>query len=56
MSRDDTCGKKNVMGMNVDGWKGRGRPKKRWMDRETNDMIEKGVYNAMTVKRGEWKR
>ena len=42
--------------MNVDGWRGRGRPKKRWMDCVTNDMLEKGVDDAMTVNRGEWKK
>ena len=43
------------MGINVDGWRGRGRPKKRWMDCVTNDMLEKGVDDAMTANRGEWK-
>ena len=42
--------------MNVDGWRGRGRPKKIWMDCVTNDMLEKGVDDAMTANRGEWKK
>ena len=56
MRRDDTHVTKRVMGMNVDGWRGRGRPKKRWMDCVTNDMLEKGVDDAMTANRGEWKK
>ena len=39
----------------VDGCTGRGRPKKRWMDCATNDMLEKGVDDAMTADRGELK-
>ena len=39
MRRDDTHVTKRVMGMNVDGWRGRGRPKKRWMDCVTNDYV-----------------
>ena len=47
---------KRVMGMNVDGCRGRGRPKKRWIDCVTNDMLEKGVDDTMTVNIGEWKK
>ena len=43
------------MSMNVDGWRGIGKPKKRWMDCVINDMLEKGVGDALTVNRGEWK-
>ena len=53
---DDTHMTKRVMGMNVDGWRERGRPKKRWTDCVTNDMLEKGVNDTMTVNRGEWKK
>ena len=42
--------------MKVDGWRGRGRPKKIWMDFVTNDMLEKGVDYAMTVNRGKWNK
>ena len=35
------------MGMNVDGRRGRGKPKKRWMNCVTIDMIEKGVDDAI---------
>ena len=56
MRRDDMHVTKSVMGMNVDGWRGRRRPKKRWMDCVTNDMLEKGVDDARTSYRGEWKK
>ena len=55
MRRDDTHVTKLVMGMNVDGWRRRGRPKKRWMDCVTNDMLEKEVDDAMTANSREWK-
>ena len=42
--------------MNVDGWRRRGRPKKRWMDCVANDMLEKGVDDAMTPNTGKWKK
>ena len=41
--------------MNVDGWRGRRRPKKRWMDSVTKDMLEKGVDDGMAANRGAWK-
>ena len=43
----------HTLGMNVDGWRGRGRPKKRWMDCVANVMLEKGVDDAMAANRGE---
>ena len=48
MRRDGTHVTKRVMGMNVDGWRGRGRSKKRWMDCVTNDILKKGADDAMT--------
>ena len=39
-----------------DGWRGTGRPKKRWMDCVRNDMKDKGVNDSVTVDRGEWKK
>ena len=55
MRRDDMHVTKRVMGMKVDKWRGTGRPKKRWMDCVTNDML-KGVDDATTANRGEWKK
>ena len=51
MRGNDTHVTKRVMCMNVNGWRGRGRPKKRWMDCVTNDVLEKVVDDAMTVNR-----
>ena len=53
MRRDDTHVTKTVMGINVDGWRGRGRPKKRWLDSVTNDMLEKELDDEMTANRRE---
>ena len=41
MRRDDSNATKRVMNINVDGWRGRGRPRKRWIDCVRNDMKEK---------------
>ena len=30
--------------------------KERWMDSVKNDMLEKGLDDAMTANRGEWKK
>ena len=54
--RDETHVTKRVMNINVDGWIGRGRPKKRWMDCVKNDMKEKGVSDSMTDDRTAWKK
>ncbi|KAJ8720942.1 hypothetical protein PYW08_006407 [Mythimna loreyi] len=40
--RDETHVTKRVLSLHVDGWRGRGRPKKRWMDCVRRDMEEKG--------------
>ena len=42
--------------MNVNRWRRRGRPMKRWMDCVTTDMVKKGMDDAMTANRGEWKK
>ncbi|KAJ8720922.1 hypothetical protein PYW08_006387 [Mythimna loreyi] len=44
---------KRVLSLHVDGWRGRGRPKKRWMDCVRSDMKEKGVSDSMTGDRTE---
>ena len=56
MRRDENHVTKRVMNMNVDGHKGRGRPKKGWMDCVKNYMGMKGVSADMTGNRTEWKR
>ena len=52
--RDETHVTKRVMNINVDGWRERGRPKKRWMDCAMNDMKEKGVSDSMTHDWTAW--
>ncbi|KAJ8715796.1 hypothetical protein PYW07_010278 [Mythimna separata] len=39
--RDETHVTKRVLSLHVDGWKGRERPKKRWMDCVRSDIKEK---------------
>jgi hypothetical protein len=43
------------MNMNVEGWRGSGRPKKRLIDCVKQDMREMAVCDEMTSDRGEWK-
>lgn len=43
--RDET---QAVINLHVEGWRGRGRPKKRWMDCVRTVMKEKGVDDTMT--------
>jgi hypothetical protein len=45
---------RRVMNMNVEGWRGRGRPKKRWIDCVRQDIREIAVSDKMTSDRGEW--
>ena len=42
--------------MNVDGYKSRERPKKRWMDCVKDDMARKEVTAEMTSNREVWKK
>ena len=44
---------RRVLSMNVDGFKTRGRPKKRWMDYGKHDMNAKKVNSEMTFDRDE---
>ena len=47
---------KEIWTIILDGWKGTGRLKKRWMDCVKNPMKGKGVSDSMTVNRMEWKK
>jgi hypothetical protein len=42
------------MNMNVEGWRGRGRPKKRWIDCARQDIREVAVSDEMRRDRREW--
>jgi hypothetical protein len=44
-----------VMNMNVEEWRGRGRPKKKWIDWR-QDIREMNVSDVMATNRGEWKK
>ena len=47
---------RRVLSMDVDGYKSRRRPKKRWMECVNDDMVRKGVTTEMTTNRGVWKK
>ncbi|PZC79580.1 hypothetical protein B5X24_HaOG216245 [Helicoverpa armigera] len=56
MRRNESHVVSKVMSMNVDGYSGRGRPKKRWMDCVKVDMVRKNVTCEMTADRSVWKK
>ena len=56
MRREDEYVGKRVMNMEVEGGRGRGRPKFRWKDRISNDMREKGLREQDIQERGRWRR
>ena len=45
---------KRVMGMEVEGVRGRGRPKRRWMECVREDMERKGLTEEDALDRVEW--
>lgn len=42
--------------MEVNGYKNRGRSKKKWMDCTKEDMEKRAVSSELTIDRGEWRR
>lgn len=56
MRRNEWHVTKRSLNLNVEGYRGRGRPKKRWMDCVRKDMSVKGVSVEMTADRDEWKK
>jgi hypothetical protein len=54
--REENHVTRRAMNMNVEGWRGRGRPKKRWIDCVKQDMREMAVSDEMTSDRGEWRK
>jgi hypothetical protein len=41
--------------LNMEGWRGRGRPKIRWVDYVRQGMREMAVSDEMTNDRGDWR-
>jgi hypothetical protein len=54
MRREDTNTVRVVINMNVEGKRGRGRTKKRWLDMIENDMNVISVYVGDVENQDEW--
>jgi hypothetical protein len=54
MRREENHVTRRVMNINVEGWRGRGQPKKRWVDFMRQDMRQTAVSDEMTSDRGKW--
>jgi hypothetical protein len=54
MRREENYMTRRLMNINVEGWRGRGRPKKRWIDCLRQGMREMVVRDEMTSDRREW--
>jgi hypothetical protein len=55
MRREKNHVTRRVMKMNVEGWRGRGRPKQKWIECVRQDMREMTVSDEMTSDR-EWRK
>ncbi len=55
MRREETSAVRVVMMINVEGKRGRGRPKKRWMENIENDMRLVGVGIGDVKDRDKWR-
>jgi hypothetical protein len=55
MRREENHVTRSVRKMNVEGWREKGRPKKRWINCVIQDMREMGVSDKMMSDNGEWR-
>jgi hypothetical protein len=55
MWRDENHGTRRVMNMTVKGWRGRGRPKKRWINCLRQGMRQMAMSDEMTSDREKWR-
>ena len=55
LRKDDEDWVKKCMDMEVDGRRGRGRPRKRWIEVVTCDMKERGLLREDIFDRGRWR-
>ena len=46
---------RSIMELNIEGNRGRGRPKKRWLDCVKEDLNENGLTSDMTRDRSYWR-
>ena len=56
MRRDEEYVGKRVMGIEVQGSRRRGRPKKRWVDYVKGDLRENGLSGEVVYDRAAWRR
>jgi hypothetical protein len=56
MRREENHVTRRMMNIYVEGWSGRGRPKKRWIDCVRQDMREMAVSDEMASDRGKWRK
>ena len=56
MRRDETYVGRRMMELEVQGRRGRGRPKRRWMDCMREDMREKQLAEEDVHDRTRWRR